>query len=239
MDEGFKPCPHCAEPIREAAKICRFCNRPVDSSSQPTVPPTVAPTVQRPAPKASGLNRALVALVVVSLFLALAVYVLQNLRMSRARADQARQDFRAMATPSPTVNPTVDAVPTVSTPTPEVPTPQIQALARGNYSVQPGGYITFPFSIPEGATRVSVKGAFHAFGGSGNDIQAVIANSVEFENWINGHQAQVLYGTQRTTNGEIEVADIPPGDYVLAFSNKFSGMSRKQVTADIVLAYWP
>jgi hypothetical protein len=28
MEEGFKPCPHCAEPIREAAIVCRYCHQP-------------------------------------------------------------------------------------------------------------------------------------------------------------------------------------------------------------------
>lgn len=36
MEPGFKLCPFCAEPIREAAAICRFCNRPL--SSQPVAP---------------------------------------------------------------------------------------------------------------------------------------------------------------------------------------------------------
>lgn len=29
MEPGYKSCPHCAEPIREGAVICRFCNRTV------------------------------------------------------------------------------------------------------------------------------------------------------------------------------------------------------------------
>ena len=27
MEDGYKPCPYCAEPIREAATVCRYCNR--------------------------------------------------------------------------------------------------------------------------------------------------------------------------------------------------------------------
>jgi S1-C subfamily serine protease len=30
MEQGFKACPYCAEPIREAATICRYCNRPLN-----------------------------------------------------------------------------------------------------------------------------------------------------------------------------------------------------------------
>ena len=28
----LRPCPHCAEPIRKAATVCRFCNREVRST---------------------------------------------------------------------------------------------------------------------------------------------------------------------------------------------------------------
>jgi hypothetical protein len=47
-------------------------------------------------------------------------------------------------------------------------------------------YWTFYLSGP---TRV--VGAFHASGGSRNDIEAVIAEWSECENWINGNQANV------------------------------------------------
>jgi S1-C subfamily serine protease len=35
LDAGFKACPYCAEPIREAATICRYCNRSVGSEAAP------------------------------------------------------------------------------------------------------------------------------------------------------------------------------------------------------------
>ena len=27
LEDDLRPCPHCAEPIRRAAKVCRFCGR--------------------------------------------------------------------------------------------------------------------------------------------------------------------------------------------------------------------
>ncbi len=230
MEEGYKPCPHCAEPIREGAKLCRYCNRPVGVMSQSDTPVTGA-AASKPASNSKGL----LVVAVLAVLLALGIYVAQNVRMAGARADQARQDFKSTATQSGTPPPNAEATP----PMPPPRSPVIQVLARGNYAVQPSGYITFPFSVPQGATRAIVKGSFHAFGGTGNDIQAVIASPFEFENWINGHQAQVLYGTVKATNGTIGVEGIPAGNYILAFSNKFSALSRKQVTADIVLGYWP
>ena len=34
MEPGYKACPFCAEPVREAATICRHCNRTVSPSAQ-------------------------------------------------------------------------------------------------------------------------------------------------------------------------------------------------------------
>lgn len=33
MEPGYRACPYCAEPIREAATICRFCNRTLTNAS--------------------------------------------------------------------------------------------------------------------------------------------------------------------------------------------------------------
>jgi hypothetical protein len=48
LAEGFRACPWCAEPIRQQAVICRFCNR--DVTGKVTVPqtvPTEGPTLLR------------------------------------------------------------------------------------------------------------------------------------------------------------------------------------------------
>jgi hypothetical protein len=86
---------------------------------------------------------------------------------------------------------------------------------------------------------VTIKGFFRASGGTGNDIQVVIACPAEFQSFINGKQAQVYYVTGKATGEAINVENLPPGDYVLAFNNKFSALSRKQVTAVVTLTYIP
>jgi hypothetical protein len=118
-------------------------------------------------------------------------------------------------------------------------TPVTQVLARGNFVVPPTSYRMVTFTVPQGATEVRVRGTFAAFGGSGNDVQVLVASPLEFQNWINGHQAQAFYSTGKVTNGTINIDDLPPGDYVLAFSNKFSAFTRKQVTAQVTLSYIP
>ena len=46
-ESEMRPCPFCAEPIRRAAKICRFCNREVeptvDGNSAPSWPSSPQP----------------------------------------------------------------------------------------------------------------------------------------------------------------------------------------------------
>jgi hypothetical protein len=114
-----------------------------------------------------------------------------------------------------------------------------QALVTGNFIVQPLKCGTVQFSVPGGATQVKVNGFFRASGGGGNDIEVVIASPIEFQNWINGHQAQVFFASGKVTDRAINVENLPPGDYILAFSNKFSTLSRKQVTALVTLSYVP
>jgi hypothetical protein len=80
-----------------------------------------------------------------------------------------------------------------------------------------------------------VVGHFHASGGEGNDIQVVIANADNFENWKNGHTARVLYQSPVTTTDMLNVPISASGTYYLAFSNKFSVFNSKNVSSDIQL----
>ena len=70
-----------------------------------------------------------------------------------------------------------------------------------------------------------VTGEFHASGGSGNDIEAIVAEWGECENWINGHQARVLYQSGKVTNGAIDVPISRDGTYCLLFSNRMALVS--------------
>ena len=57
----------------------------------------------------------------------------------------------------------------------------------------------------------TVKGTFNASGGTGNDIAAVVADEMNYTNWINGHQSQVFWSTQgKETTGNFELR-LKPG----------------------------
>ena len=111
-------------------------------------------------------------------------------------------------------------------------------LLSGEYVVKAGEYrhVTFTFN-PEKMENARVIGRFHASGGSGNDIEAVLADESEFENWVNADEARVLYSTGKITNGKIDVPITQPGTYYLVFSNVFSLLADKEVSADIELRY--
>jgi predicted nucleic acid-binding Zn ribbon protein len=130
--------------------------------------------------------------------------------------------------------------PIAQAPQPPAPVfvPVTQKLTSGQLVVRAGKYIRTKFSVDtEKMHDVRLVGGFRASGGSGNDIQVVLADENEFENWINGHQARVLYSTGKTTTGKIDVAIMEPGTYILAFSNVFSMFADKDVFAEVELRY--
>ncbi|HYW38106.1 MAG TPA: emp24/gp25L/p24 family protein [Terriglobales bacterium] len=115
--------------------------------------------------------------------------------------------------------------------------PVSQKIATGQIVVRANGYVQYRITITPEMIGPTVTGNFNASGGSGNDIQAVIADEENYTNWINGHQAQAFWTTQgKQTTGNIE-ATLKPGMYYLAFSNKFSAFTEKQVFLDVDLNY--
>jgi hypothetical protein len=135
-----------------------------------------------------------------------------------------------------------DAAPPSQSPVAAPPQPVVRTLTAkiidGNIELAPTQIKWVTFSVPEGALKAVVIGQFHAFGGTGNDVDVVIASADEFENWKNGHQAMTFYSSGKTTNGKIMASGLSPGNqYILGFSNKFSIASRKQVEVKAVLGY--
>jgi hypothetical protein len=114
--------------------------------------------------------------------------------------------------------------------------PVTQKIFSGVIPIGAGQYQTWTLTIPPEMGNAQLVGSFRAAGGSGNDIQAVVADPGEFDNWINGHQARAYYSTERTTEGQIDLR-LDPGTYVIAFSNRFSRLTTKEVSANLELRY--
>jgi hypothetical protein len=115
--------------------------------------------------------------------------------------------------------------------------PFSQKLMNETFEVPALSWRVWTLQVNQASVNPHLVGTFQAAGGMGNDIQVVVAEEPEFQNWINGHPAAVLYGTGRVTTGRLDVPIPKPGSYVIAFSNKFSLLSRKSVAANIDLQY--
>ena len=103
----------------------------------------------------------------------------------------------------------------------------------GQTVVKAGGYVQNASTVEPRMQNFHVVGHFNASGGTGNDIQVVLADEGEFQNWINGHQARVFYSTDKITDGKMDVGPLAPGRHVMAFSNKFSVFADKYVFTEI------
>jgi len=117
-------------------------------------------------------------------------------------------------------------------------TVKTDTLTTGSMAIAAGQMRWIQFLVKPGVmigTRVS--GRFSASGGSGNDIEVLLADEDNFTNWRNRHPAQVLYQSGKVTVGEIDVPISTPGNYYLVFNNAFSGFSAKTVEANVQLRY--
>lgn len=116
--------------------------------------------------------------------------------------------------------------------------PVNEQIATGQFSVPPQSYKFWTITVPPGTRNFQLTGRYSAIGGSANDIAAVVATEEEFQNWINGHESRIFYASPgKVTTGEIDIKGLPPGRYVLAFSNKFSTFAAKAVAAEINIEY--
>jgi hypothetical protein len=86
-------------------------------------------------------------------------------------------------------------------------------------------------------TNAHVTGSFHASGGAGNDIEAIVLGWGDFENCINGHHGIALYASGKFTNVALDLPIHEAGTYCLAFSNKMALLSGKTVSGRVELQY--
>jgi hypothetical protein len=117
------------------------------------------------------------------------------------------------------------------------------ALTPSVFTVKAGSLSYFSFNVYKAG---HVLGRYQAMAVNGNDgntaitsgavdtIEAVITDARDFENWKNGRPARVLYRSEKISTGGIDIP-LQPGQYYLAFDNRFSLLTGKTITASILL----
>jgi len=110
-------------------------------------------------------------------------------------------------------------------------------IASGQIFIPAGANTNYRFTVTPEMHQAVLSGSFSASGGTGNDILAIVATEGEATNWMNGHQAMVIWQTPgRETTGNFNV-HLGPGTYCLVFGNKFSAFTGKQVSVTATLSY--
>jgi len=118
-----------------------------------------------------------------------------------------------------------------------LPQQHTENIVNGLVTVNAGNYEYYQFSVPSGASAVSVSGSFTASGGSGNDIIVYVMDYTNFVNWQNGHSASAYYNSGQVTTETISTS-LPAGaTYYLVYSNTFSILSSKNVQTTVNLVY--
>lgn len=107
-------------------------------------------------------------------------------------------------------------------------------IVSQSFEVQALGFTFFQFDMPTGG---KIRGNFRASGGK-NDIEVVVFDARDFENFRNGNRARrtYYYSGGYVTSDEID-RDIPAGSYYLVFNNKDALITSKRVTAQIDAVY--
>ena len=111
-------------------------------------------------------------------------------------------------------------------------------IVNGNETVNGGAYLDYPFTVPSGASSVSVGGTFTASGGSYNDIKVYVFDSTNFNYYKNGQNFTSLYQSGQTTTGNIGASIVSSGNYYLVLDNKFSTTSQKTVDIQSDFGYY-
>lgn len=196
-------CPKCGKELPDDSQFCLKCGQPT----------TAAAAV--PRPKSTVNSSHIVGGILVGIVLAIAIAFFM-IRMGG----------------TPVSNPSSPAPVAFLSPAP-VLVPATQNLFTGQITVRPGGYASNTFTVQPGMLNFHVVGQFNASGGLGNDIQVVLADPNQFQDWINGHPATVFYSTNKETTEHFDIGPLGPGQYIFAFSNKFSIFAQKQVFTQV------
>ena len=148
-------CPTCGKEIPDASSFCLSCGKSIAVTASAAAPVTAPVQTKRTGPfGATGIGLLVLVLVLLILF------------------------FKWSSSSS---NPPLAAQPLAHVP---VTVPMNNKLFTGQIVVKAHGYITNKFTVEPNMQNFRLTGNFNASGGSGNDIQVVLADEDEFQNSV-------------------------------------------------------
>lgn len=121
------------------------------------------------------------------------------------------------------------------------PPPLVQQLldtiVQTTFAVPARAFKPIEVVVSAAMSNPRLEGSFTA-SGANNDIEVLLLDELQFNNWQNRLQFRAAYTSGRVTADKLRI-ELPsePGKYFLVFSNRFSLFSTKSVNADLKLRY--
>jgi hypothetical protein len=110
-------------------------------------------------------------------------------------------------------------------------------IVTGTFVVSPRTFKPFEIVVASGMLRPRIEGTFTA-SGANNDIEVLLLDETQYQNWQNRHEFRVTYQSGRVTADRLRI-ELPdePGKYFMIFNNRFSMLSNKGVDANLRLLF--
>ena len=116
---------------------------------------------------------------------------------------------------------------------------QTMDIAKGSFVVDRSEPLAIRFTVSPNQVRDTavVGGEFSSFSPIGNTIEVFLFDEDNYKNWRNRDEAQPLFQSRKSAEGEIRAAILEPGAYYLVFKNDVSFAESKTVNVDVKLEY--
>ena len=115
-------------------------------------------------------------------------------------------------------------------------TPVIHILVNDNFTMNPGTYKSFQFSMPSSASLLRLNGEYEVSGSNESHTKVYIMDDANFDNFRNGQSFSANYCSEEQTNVTITTELFQPGQYHLVFDNALSFFSTN-IDADVRYFY--